>query len=116
MRLQISDTAVEDAIFDILQRESVAVGGWIRLSAIARQWRATGLRYGDMVAGVARLDTRGYLYLQGNESDTFAVLCKPRPPLKSLSTRRILKTLSARSKRSSKPRDHDARERALDRC
>ncbi len=80
MTIPINAGIVDEAIFHILRREQVEVGGWIRLSTLARQWWATGLRRSDLVEGLARLENGGYLSLEGSEDETVAILRK-RPPL-----------------------------------
>ncbi|MDB5988257.1 MAG: hypothetical protein JWR16_3310 [Nevskia sp.] len=92
---------VDEAIFKILRCEEVRVGGWIRLSTIGRYWLLTGLRRADLAEGLARLDTRGYLYLKGGDDDSFAIVRK-RPPF---FRRRTLKALRLLNRAKLRPRN-----------
>lgn len=101
MNSPINAAVVDEAIFKILRREEVGVGGWIRLSTISRHWLLTGLRRADLAEGLARLDTRGYLYLESGADDAFAIVRKRLPFFR----RRTLSTLRVLSRAKLRPRN-----------
>jgi len=116
MKTAPQSSVVDEAVFSILRRERLAAGGWIRLSNICRQWLLTGFRRSDLVEGLARLDTLGFLHLTGNDDDTFVIVRKAPPLLRGgiLTSMRLLRRAKARTGRELQARDGAFLRRATD--
>lgn len=74
-------SAIKLAIFRILHDFGAELGDWDRVSRIRADWPATGLRSGDLMAGLTQLAHEHYLHMDTYHGDLF-VRFDRRPPLR----------------------------------
>jgi len=59
--MEVKDEHVEGAILELMARMNVGYGGRITHGALEKEWRTTGLRRSDLLAGIDLLIRLGHL-------------------------------------------------------